>query len=502
MISAGPLAVWFETTSGNRYAYDDNTGTVFPVPSSWAEGMPAKHEDQPFVDPPFLVFGNEVRNNAELWWRMISQHNAFADTDSRVRSAPELSPAGVRDHVTSEGFRQLILNVTWDCNLRCKYCCYSDEYPYSRGYGADYITFATARKAIDYYLFHLERTRIRYPQRRAVITFYGGEPLLNVDLIIEVIQYIRALGEGNALFTITTNGTLLTSDAADLLVKHNVAVFISLDGPQSEHDRLRVYSDGRGSFQTVYENCLELMGRHFGYTGAALTACYDCDTNFVDVVDFFSSHESLLPPVAFALPVVSSHTHYYDRFSCSQRQLFSARIDNMRGRYLRSRSSTPSTRVCSYLEALVGAPAMHVLLRNRAGNRRPPGLPFTGACFPGDKMCVYPTGQIHMCERINPHFPIGHVDTGLDFDAILEIIRAHTEFMKTRCCACPITKMCPVCFQTVAADGVFSADPAELCNMYQLRTAAQLRYVWSILEHNPEAFRCFPVTSPLNCGTI
>lgn len=491
----------FETASGNVYLYDDNTGVVFLRPTSYSN----KHSSSVAVasetlEPSYKVGQTSLRNRTALWYRMKEQYGAFVERSIGPVSEPSVSE--VRDFVLAEGFRQLILCVTWDCNLRCKYCYYSEEYAHSRNRSSQYMDFSVAKQAVDYYLSHLRTVQMRYPRRKGAITFYGGEPLLHFGLVQRVIEYIESLGVGDILFSITTNGTLLTQAVQDFLVQHGVSVCISLDGPPEEHDRLRVYPDGSGSFDAVYKYCVEFRRRYPCYPNSMLLSCHDWGTDLVATRDFFAQHVDELPPVGFVYPVVDTHTSYYNRYTTSDKELFDRRIGILAQDYARIKTNSQGASASSYLEALFGARVVQVLVRPGAGNRRPPGMPYTGACFPGYKMCVQPNGQIDICERVDGSFPIGHVDIGLDFHAIAELVRMYTRFVAPRCQACPVTKLCVMCFQTFNAGGTFVLDPPDLCNRYPAYVIERLTFTYSILEQNPRAFESFQRLGLRKCGSI
>ena len=124
---------------------------------------------------------------------------------------------------------QLILQVTQNCNLRCKYCVYSGSYV-NRTHSNKRMSFETAKKAVDFYYRHNRN------KKNAIIGFYGGEPLLEMDLIKRVVEYSKKLFEGKFIvFNITTNATLLTEDIIHFFNDNNIGLTISLDGPKSVH---------------------------------------------------------------------------------------------------------------------------------------------------------------------------------------------------------------------------------------------------------------------------
>lgn len=144
---------------------------------------------------------------------------------------------------------KLTLQVTQDCNFRCKYCIYSEEHnDRQRSHSKKHMSWETAKKAVDFLWEHsIDSSNIN-------IGFYGGEPLLEMDLIRKVITYSERLFIGKMLsFSITTNGTLLTEEMVHYFEKHHVRLMISLDGPKEINDSNRVFKGGAGTYDTVME---------------------------------------------------------------------------------------------------------------------------------------------------------------------------------------------------------------------------------------------------------
>jgi len=158
-------------------------------------------------------------------------------------------------HLT-RNIQKLTLQVTQGCNLRCSYCAYSGDYN-TRGHASKRMSFETAKKAIDYVMEH------SIDAKMVSFGFYGGEPLLELELIYKCIDYINELkGEKDITFTLTTNGTLLTCEVYEGLIAKGVSILISLDGPKQLHDSYRVYPDGRGSFDDIVANINKIREKY------------------------------------------------------------------------------------------------------------------------------------------------------------------------------------------------------------------------------------------------
>jgi uncharacterized protein len=151
--------------------------------------------------------------------------------------------------------RAISLAIAQRCNLGCTYC-YAREGDF--GQPAQSMTFDTARRAIDLLL------QGTLPGARVHVAFLGGEPLINRDVLRAVTQHaaeaasIRNVGVG---FSITTNGTLVNDDDANFFDRFGFAVTISLDGLGADHDRLRPFKSGRGSYDTILSRVTPMLAK-------------------------------------------------------------------------------------------------------------------------------------------------------------------------------------------------------------------------------------------------
>ncbi|MEA4903191.1 thioether cross-link-forming SCIFF peptide maturase [Desulfitobacterium sp.] len=141
--------------------------------------------------------------------------------------------------------KAICLHVAHDCNLRCKYC-----FAGTGAFGGDrgLMTLETGKKGID---FVLEASGHR---NHVEVDFFGGEPLLNFQVVKDLVAYGReaAAKRGKTIkFTLTTNAVLLTEEVQRFLEKEDISVVLSIDGRPEVHDRMRPYASGKGSYEQV-----------------------------------------------------------------------------------------------------------------------------------------------------------------------------------------------------------------------------------------------------------
>ncbi|HSK67949.1 MAG TPA: thioether cross-link-forming SCIFF peptide maturase, partial [Candidatus Limnocylindria bacterium] len=144
--------------------------------------------------------------------------------------------------------KALCLHVAHGCNLACDYC-FAGKGDY--GTGAALMSEETGRAALD---FLVARSGTR---RHLEVDFFGGEPLLNWDVVKRLVAYGRELEKrhGKAFrFTLTTNGVLLDDEVTDFCNREMHNVVLSLDGREAVHDRFRRDRAGRGSYARVVPN--------------------------------------------------------------------------------------------------------------------------------------------------------------------------------------------------------------------------------------------------------
>ena len=149
--------------------------------------------------------------------------------------------------------KALCLHVAHTCNLNCSYCFAAQgKYQGERAL----MSFEVGKRALD---FLIENSGNR---RNLEVDFFGGEPLMNFDVVKKLVEYARSIEKEhskNFRFTLTTNGVLIDDDVIDFCNREMNNVVLSLDGRKEVHDRLRKDYKGNGSYDLIVPKFQEFV---------------------------------------------------------------------------------------------------------------------------------------------------------------------------------------------------------------------------------------------------
>ena len=149
--------------------------------------------------------------------------------------------------------KALCLHIAHTCNLNCSYCFASQgKYHGDRAI----MSYEVGKQALD---FLVENSGAR---RNLEVDFFGGEPLMNFEVVKQLVAYARSIEKAygkNFRFTLTTNGLLIDDDVIDFANRECANVVLSLDGRKEIHDRYRVDYAGNGSFDRIVPKFQKLV---------------------------------------------------------------------------------------------------------------------------------------------------------------------------------------------------------------------------------------------------
>lgn len=369
----------------------------------------------------------------------------------------------------------LTLQVTQSCNLRCKYCIYSENSNFSqRSHAANFMSFDVAKKAIDYYHLH------SIDNKRAVIGFYGGEPLLAFPLIKKVVLYAEEIMEGKELsFDITTNATLLSDEIIDFLIEHKFLINISIDGPKEVQDKNRVFPDGSGSFDIVMSKIRKLWEKdpdkllHSG-----ISMVIDSKQNYQELLSLFDDpcfsnvnllHSFMEVDGRTVRPSDSYIAEYNNALALALLEKFRSQTNSKQNKF-------------------TGHGVQSVFYDASLFESRPlpsVGVP-SGPCIPGKiRLFVNCFGDFYPCERVNEkkHMKIGSLDRGFDLDNITNMLRIGC-LAPEKCKNCWAFSLCNICAKNLDDGTCLSPRKRDiLCEESRSSAKHMLREKVLLFEH-------------------
>ena len=421
----------------------------------------------------------------QLWRRNTS---AF-----RIAPNPRRTRLSSFDQVSREQRGQqwamdMVLIVSEDCNLRCDYCSFSEFYPALRQHSQQLMDWSVAKKAIDlWFAIHDEPKRRAYTNKRLNLVFYGGEPLLNRNLVYRVAKYARAnmRAPGELVISISTNLTLLRDEDLQRLKDLDIFLSVSLDGPQVEHDRHRHFVNGVSTFDVVHAALQKIRDFDPDYYDSRVRVQPTINGNSsVKVIQQFFEQKSSLP---LRLQLVSllrdMETCDFHKAYHYNPELFNQRMREVMDDYFERKIKRETFVKGDFLYGLFdeGLQTIFERLQQRGITN---GMQ-TPNCIPGRKLAVFPNGTIHMCERICQDFPFGNVDSGLDEKAMVELMN-HFLASLPNCETCWVGSLCSLCMAATGEEEEFRFG--SRCDEIRSGISSSLAFLYSILEQRPDAF--------------
>lgn len=481
--------VEFKTDSGNQYIYDPCSNRIYytfePMLTIIKNFYNSTKSD--FIEMFRSQYSElSISNCYDNVKYNIEFENAFYLTEYEKKENWIKSESDFWEKYNDILSYSLNLGVTESCNLRCKYCAYGGSYKYERTHNGRRMEYDVAKKSIDYFLEITDdkKLKMRVPEFKRVIGFYGGEPLINFELIKKCVDYVRnrkKIPYEFVRFQITSNGTLLSDKIIEYFVNENISLGISLDGPKEEHDRNRIVPNGNGTYEVILKNLLYIKEKYPEYSKRIMVKpTFDFKTNMLKLNEFFNKKEYFSMVVQPGM-VNPNFTDYYNTFSKNEIKSFNGIMEDLQKDYFFSQVEIDKYNTDLGFQALL----FEQTFENFSSRINYSEDQYTGNCLPGSKIFVDVNGNFHICEKVNHHFPIGNCYTGLNFEAIQKIQKIfYTQVIEANeCWKCPYRKLCLTCYAAAMKDDSF--DNTHNCEKDKIEIKSRFGYYYSVLEKNP-----------------
>lgn len=378
---------------------------------------------------------------------------------------------------------QIVFETTTLCNLRCEYCCYGEGYNTfdSRRFQNGHLKFETAKAILDYLsiLFKKEVSSTA-PLEPFAISFYGGEPLMNFDVIERIVDYAENLDFQNRqlVFTMTTNATLLSKHAT-FLREHKFKLLVSLDGDKV-HDAYRKTINQQDSFEIVMHNLQKTKDKFPDWFASfRYNAVYTNISNIKDVVKWFRMTFNKVPNFSpLHTPTEGAKEYVKIKTMTAKYEI----PEDIRFSDDLIAQSPINKRVMEFCDSLFQN-TIYKETNMFEGRRDIP----TGTCIPLSKrMFVSYDGKIHPCEKVNRDHPLGEIyedgSVSLNFEKIADEFMCRLSAQKPICQKCYLQMCCTKCIMC------FNGKICEDFTSKQQFTSL-LSQTFSYVENHPDIIK-------------
>ena len=310
--------------------------------------------------------------------------------------------------------KALCLHIAHDCNLACRYC-FAEEGEY-HGRRA-LMSFETGKKALDFLIANSGN------RRNLEVDFFGGEPLMNWQVVKDLVAYGREqekIHNKNFRFTLTTNGVLLNDEIMEFANKEMGNVVLSIDGRKEVHDHMRPFRKGAGSYDLIvpkFQKFAESRNQDKYYVRGTFTH------NNLD----FSNDVLHLADLGFKQisvePVVAQPTEDYAIREEDLPQLYEE-YDKLAAEMVKRHKNGNDFNFFHFMIDLEGGPCVAKRL---------------SGCGSGTEyLAVTPWGDLYPCHQFvgNEDFLLGNVDTGVTNTAVRDEFKLCNVYAKDKCRDC------------------------------------------------------------------
>lgn len=351
--------------------------------------------------------------------------------------------------------------VTEDCNLRCKYCYITHKASNKR------MSFKVAKKFIDY----LFSSKISETQPGVILDFIGGEPLLEVDLIDDIVMYFiqkayksRSSWFWNYRINICTNGVNYTDKKVqDFLKKYEnkISVSITIDGIKEKHDLQRVFPNGEGSYDLV-EKSVQLWIKQYGISTKVTFASQDLQYLKESIVSLYEK----------GIKEIAANVVFENVWKEEDDILFENQLRSLADYILDNELYDKF--VCTLFDEQIG------------GYYKSDEL-FNTYCGAGKMIAVGPDGKLYPCLRYKDYSlnnqeerTIGNIVKGIDFEKVRPFMLASIKYQSdNECKNCEVANGCAFCQgfnydESQTGTNFFRAK--YICKMHKARVRANDYY--------------------------
>lgn len=354
--------------------------------------------------------------------------SALQEKVERVEYRPYFETESLKKE-KEKPLNMILLEITENCNFRCSYCIYSGNYINERRASSKRMSFKTAKKAMD--------ELINLSKESSLIGFYGGEPLLNMDLIKEVIDYAK-ISFPSKEFTFSMTSNFFEADKhISYIVGKNMYINISLDGPKEVHDKYRKTKKGEPTYEKIISNLKKFENYSPGYGDSHFFIIPTCNNpnDLERIVHFFKENNLFVSHIG--------GVEFKGKVSNEKFSLDNPDNAHLTEEYLQMIQKGEDPKI---LRRLFDNDLKAIAFRDN--QIMPQELILNGSCYPGKKrIFVDINGDYYPCERLGSRLSIGSIKKGLQLKLINNAVEDLANIRNNLCKDCWAQRLCSPCLQ-------------------------------------------------------
>lgn len=382
-------------------------------------------------------------------------------------------------YILNNKMQKMTLQLTQNCNFRCSYCIYSgNNNDKQRQHTNVVMSFDTAKKAIDFLCEHSRDSNFLN------ISFYGGEPLLEFELMKKATEYAKKKLFGKHLtFNMTTNGSLFTNEIVEFCIDNEINVLVSLDGPKEIHDKHRKFANGKGTFDVITSNISDIKNEYPQFFERLNFNMVVDPNNDPDCINTITIDYGMFEKDKMMLNLIDDN-YFEEKNNVSDSFIIKTQYDafiaylsyfgRVDERFVTTLSKEAAIDVLKDIEKMGGTDCMP--------DEAAPG----GPCIPGALRCLADVhGNLFPCERCSETSKamcIGSLEHGFDIQKAKNILNIGA-ITEEQCKNCWSVIHCTICASQVEDNDTFSEQmKLSKCMDVRNRTEAKLRDIIMLSE--------------------
>lgn len=408
--------------NGFNIVMDVNSGSVHVVEDVVYDAIAILAKKLPELETPAPLqeeLTSEITNCLLKTYSGADIKDALEDIQELINAEQLFTKDIYKDYIADFKEREtvvkaLCLHIAHDCNLACKYC-FAEEGEY-HGRRA-LMSFEVGKKALDFLIANSGN------RRNLEVDFFGGEPLMNWDVVKQLVEYGRSLEQQynkKFRFTLTTNGVLLNDEIEQFYNREMSNVVLSLDGRREVNDRMRPSRNQKGSYDLIvpkFQKLAESRNQTNYYVRGTFTRNnLDFSKDAIHFADLGFEQMSIEPVVS--LPE--------EPYSIRQEDLpqIMEEYDKLAVEYIKRRKEGRGFNFFHFMIDLQQGPCVAKRL---------------SGCGSGTEyLAVTPWGDLYPCHQFvgEEDFLLGNVDTGVTNTSVCSEFKKCNVYSKDKCMEC------------------------------------------------------------------